>query len=123
MLPLVPLEQIWKWVDANLEKRAWYLASFVPKQLFRSTERPCLAREVLIRYGADSSVRNNLIANFSTEGWSGPASAHYQEKKQWLLDFKKEETDTNVKLWIDEYVKDLQWQIDHAKVREEREAF
>jgi len=64
-----------------------------------------------------------LIANFSTEGWSGPASAHYQEKKQWLLDFKKEETDTNVKLWIDEYVKDLQWQIDHAKVREEREAF
>ena len=123
VLPLIPLEQIWKWVDANREKRAWYLASFVPKQLFSSTERPCLAREVLIRYGVDSSVRNNLMANFSTEGWSGPASAHYQEKKQWLLDFKKEETDANVKLWIDEYVEDLQRQIDHAKIREEREAF
>lgn len=123
VLPLIPLDAVWSWVDANRENRAWYLASFVPKQLFRSTERPCLAREVLIRYGSDSSVRNNLMANFSTEGWSGPASGHYREKKQWLLDFKKEETDANVKLWIDEYVENLERQIEHAKVREEREAF
>lgn len=123
VLPLIPLDAIWRWVDANPEKRAWYLASFVPKQLFRHAEKPCLAREVLIRYGTDSSVRNNLMANFSTEGWSGPASAHYQAKKQWLLGFKEEETDANVKLWIDEYVEDLQQQINHAKIREEREAF
>jgi hypothetical protein len=123
VLPLIPLDDIWKWVDANREKRAWYLASFVPKQLFRSTERPCLAREVLIRYGSDPTVRNNLTANFSTEGWSGPASAHYQEKEQQLLAFKKEETDANVRLWIDEYVAGLQAQIDQAKIREEREAF
>jgi hypothetical protein len=123
VLPLMPLEQIWKWVDANREKRARYLASFVPKQLFRSNERPCLAREVLIRYGADSGVRNNLMANFSTESWSGSRSLHYQEKKHRLLDFKKEESDANVKLWIDEYVEDLQLSIDAAKVREEREAF
>ena len=63
------------------------------------------------------------MANYSSEGWSGPASAHYQERKQWLLDFKKEEKNANVKLWIDEYVEDLQRRIDHAKVREEREAF
>ena len=63
------------------------------------------------------------MANFSTEGWSGPASGHYQEKKQWLLDFKKEEADANVTLWIDEYVEDLERQIEQAKVREEREAF
>jgi hypothetical protein len=36
--------------------------------------------------------------------------------------FKIEETDANVKLWIDEYVDDLQRHIDHAKIREEREA-
>jgi hypothetical protein len=123
VLPLIPLEVVWNWVDANRERRAWYLASFVPKQLFRSSEKPCLAREVLIRYGADSSIRNNLIANFSTEGWSGPASLHYRKKKQQLLDFKKEETDANVKLWIDEYADDLQRQIEHAKIHEEREAF
>lgn len=123
VLPLIPLEEIWKWVDGNPNQRAWYLASFVPKQLFRSPEKPCLAREVLIRYGADPAVRNNLIANFSTESWSGPASAHYQEKKQWLLDFKKEEPDANVRLWIDEYTENLQRQIDQAKVREEREDF
>ena len=108
-------------IDVNCEKRAWYLASFVPKQLFHSNERSCLAREVLIRHGKDASVRRNLMANFSTESWSGSASGHYQAKKQWLLDFKEEETDTNVKLWIDEYVEDLQRQIDYAKVSEERE--
>jgi len=123
VLSLVPLEKIWKWVDANREKRAWYLASFVPKQLFHSNERPCLAREVLIRYGADASVRNNLMANFSTESWSGSASAHYQDRKQSLLEFKEKETDANVKLWIAEYIGDLQRQIDDSKVREEREAF
>jgi hypothetical protein len=53
----------------------------------------------------------------------GPASAHYREKKQRLLDFKKDEPDANVRLWIDDYVKALQRQIDDAKVREEREAF
>jgi hypothetical protein len=123
VLPLVPLEEIWKWVDADREKRAWYLASFVPKQLYRSNEKLCLAREVLIRYGAESSVRNSLMANFSTEGWSGPTSAHYREKTKWLLDFKKEETNANVKLWIDEFVEELRRQIEHANVREEREAF
>jgi hypothetical protein len=121
VLSLFPLELIWKWVDEDRKKRARYLASFVPKQLFYSYERPCLAREVLIRYGNDEAVRRNLMANFSTEGWSGSASGHYQTKKQWLLDFKKEETDANVRLWIDEYVEDLQKMIDAAKVREERE--
>jgi hypothetical protein len=121
VLPIFPPELIWKWVDTNTEKRAWYIASFVPKQLFRSNEKPCLAREVLIRYGNDEKVRRNLMSNFSTEGWSGSASGHYQIKKQWLLDFKKDETDPNVKLWIDEYINDLQSMIDHAKVREERE--
>lgn len=123
VLPLIPLEEIWKWVEGDRGERAWYLASFVPKELFRSPERPCLAREILIRYGAEPAVREALAANFSTEGWSGPASAHYQDKKLWLLDFKKDETDTNVKLWIDEYVEHLDKRIEDAKLREEREAF
>jgi hypothetical protein len=109
-------------VDADRETRTSYLASFVPKQLFRDVGRPCLAREVLVRYGADPAVRHALRANFSIEGRSWSASAHYQAKRQWLLDFKKKELDANVKLWIDEYVEDLGRRIDHARVREEREA-
>jgi len=119
-LTLIPLEAICKWVDEDEDKRAWYLATFVPKVLFREEGKICLAREVLVRYGRREDVRRNLMANFSTEGWSGPASVHYQEKKQFLLDFKNGEDNENVKRWIDEYVSSLDREIERARIEEER---
>ncbi len=121
VLPIIPLEDILQWVDENVEKRAWYLASLVPKQLFRREGEVCLAREVLVRYGARRDVRGNLMANFYTEGWSGPESVHFQTKKQSLLEFRKGETNENVKRWIDEYVASLDKQIERARIEEERE--
>ncbi len=121
VLPLISLDELWRWVDADVEKRAWYLASFVPKQLFCRNGEVCLAREVLVRYGGRKEVRTSLMANFSTESWAGPESLHYQTKKQWLLDYKKEENNENVKRWIDEYVASLDQQIERARIEEERE--
>jgi hypothetical protein len=60
------------------------------------------------------------MANFSTEGWSGPASLHYQEKMQQLFDIKREEDNENVKRWIDDYVLALGWDIEQARIEEER---
>jgi len=122
-MSLFPVEEIWKWVDADVETRAWHLASFIPKALFREKGKVCLAREILVRYGAREKVRNNLIANFWTEGWSGPASLHYQNKKQHLLEFRKGETDKNVLQWLDEYIRSLDKQIERSKAEEERERF
>lgn len=119
-LVLIPPEDIWKWVEGDVEKRAWYVATFAPNELFRKEGKICLGREVLVRYGEREDVRRNLRANFSTEGWSGPESIHYQEKKQKLLDFKKEEENERVKLWIDEYVSSLDKYIERAKIEEER---
>jgi len=123
ILPVIPLKKIWEWVDENVEKRAWYLASFVPNKLSREPGKVCLAREVLVRYGAREDVRRNLMANFSTGGWWGPASAHYQKKKEQLLDFRKDETNENVKHWIDEFVSVLDRDIEQAKSEEERDDF
>lgn len=116
-------DKVCKWVDEDVEKRAWYLASFVPKRLFRAEGKICWVREVLVRYGERKDVRSGLIANFSTEGWSGRASLHYQERKQQLLDFKKEEDNENVKRWIDEYVSLLGREIERAQIEEERDDF
>lgn len=121
VLSIIPVEMIWAWVDEDVGKRAWYLANFVPKTLFREEGRACLAREVLVRYGAREEVRRNLMANFSTEGWWGPASLHYQTKKRQLLDFRNDEDNENVKRWIDEYVASLDQQIQREKIEEERE--
>lgn len=119
----LPLEAIWSWVDGNVDERAWYLASIVPKTLFRSDKRPCLAREVLVRYGAREDVRNNLRANFSTEGWSGPTSDYLAGKVASLKKFAETESDANVLLWVNEYVAFLEQDRTHALVREERDEF
>lgn len=122
-LSLIPADKIWEWVDKNIEKRAWYLASFVPNRLFREEGKICLAREVLVRYGSRKDVRRNLMANFSTEGWAGPASLHHETKKQQLLEFSKGEDNGNVLIWINEYVSALDEDIRREKIEEEREAF
>ena len=123
MLPIFPSEIIWKWVDEDINNRAKYLASFVLNKLFREEGKICFAREVLVRYGTRDDVQRNLMANFSTEGWSGPASLHYQKKKQHLLEFEKEENNENVKRWIDEYVSSVDKRIEQTKIEEEREGF
>jgi hypothetical protein len=61
------------------------------------------------------------MANFSSESWWGPESLHYEAKKRELLGFKKDETDPNVKRWIDEYVVALDRQVERARIEEERE--
>ena len=95
----------------------------VPKTLFREHGRFCLAREVLVRYGDRKDVKNELTANFSTEGWTGPESSHLQGKKECLLKYKTEETNENVQRWIDEYVAIIDKENERAQIREEREGF
>jgi hypothetical protein len=120
-LSIIPADKIWEWVDKNVGKRAWYLASFVPNRLFREEGKICLARELLVRYGSREDVRRNLMANFSTEGWSGPASLHHEAKKQQLLEFSKRENNQNVLAWISEYASALDEDIRREKIEEERE--
>lgn len=120
-LSLIPAEVVWQWVDVDVENRAWYLASFVPKKLCRKEGKVCWAREVLVHYGEREDVRRNLIANFSTEGWTGPESLHLQNKKQKLLDFRENEENGKVIRWIEEYVSMLERRIEQARIAEERE--
>ena len=122
-LNLFPLEAIWQWVDEDVEKRAAYLARFVPKSLFRQEGQVCIAREVLMRYGERPDVRQAFSANYFTGNWWGSESLHYEEVKHGLLDFKKGEENKNVRFWIDGHVAELNQYIQQAKLREERDAF
>lgn len=114
---------IWKWVEDNPEKRAPYLASFVPPNLFPTNGQPSLTRELLIKYGHLKSVRNSFSANYSTDGWSGSEVKHLQSKKNELIEKMKNERNSNIQLWINEYKKYLDKDIERAKMFEEREGF
>jgi hypothetical protein len=122
-LGFIPPQRIWQWVEEDIEDRPWSITSCVQKGFFRSDTRICFAREVLVRYGDREDVRNELFSIFATGSWSGPASEHYQKVKDDMLNFKKDETDANVRRWIDEYVSYLDKDIERAKHEEERRGF
>ena len=122
-LNLFPPKRIWQWVNEDVENRAWYLASMVPKSLWHENGQVCLARELLVRYGDRDDVLRNFSANYSTEGWMGSESLHHLETKKGLLEFRKEETDPNVIRWIDQHIYWLEEDIRRAEVKEERRGF
>ncbi len=117
----MPHDDTWRWVEEDVEHRAWLLASFVPPNLSAAQEPPSWARELLIRYGDRDDVRTNLFANFSTGVFHGPISAHYRGKKEWLERLRKDETNPRVGKWLDDYIASVSDQIQNALVREERD--
>ena len=120
-LTLIPSKKIWKWINEDVENRAWYLAgNLAPKTLSVEEWPTSIARELLARYGEREEVRVCLRSNYLTGGWSGPDSLHYENKKQQLLHIRNGEDKKNVKLWIDEFVKWLKQEIERARIEEER---
>ena len=121
ILEVVPHELIWEWAEEEPGIRLSRLASLVPKVMCGPQEDPCLARELLLRYGHDPKVRSGLRANFSSEGWIGPESQHFAAKRSWLVSLRGNETNPNVLAWIDEYIAEVEHFEGRARQEEERE--
>jgi hypothetical protein len=119
--PFVQLNELWRWIDEDVEHRASYIAHFAPKGWIKTGTGLNLSREILVRYGTRQDVRASLIANFSSGDMiTGSFISHYQGKKQVILSYKEGETNQNVLRWIDEFVEGLDYQIEAAKIGEER---
>ena len=121
ILQQVPHHLIWAWVEECPETRVVRLAGFVPKVMCGPQDGPCLARELLLRFGQDPKVRSALRSSFSTEGWTGAESQHLANKRSWLLSLRVEETSATVLTWIDEYLEEIEQRRDYARQLEERE--
>ena len=121
ILKEVPPHLLWAWADEDPEVRPLRLAEFVPKAMCGPHDSPCLARELLLRYGHDPRVRHRLRANFSTEGWTDQESQYLMGKRSWLLTLRERETEANVLAWIDEYIAEMDQRRLYALQVEERE--
>jgi hypothetical protein len=111
-------DDVARWVNKARRRRARFLARYVPKSLTES--RGMFTRQFLARYGDDKEVRHELMVNFSTVGFWGAASDHYQEAKDRLVALRKQETDKNLRKFLDEYIGVLDRRVEDWKVREER---
>lgn len=112
-------ELVWKWVDENVEARAWIAAGFVPNDIFEETGR--FSRGLLERYGKREDVRRNLLASYFTEGWSGEESEHRTAQLKLVSDAKATLSDSSIQLWLNEYEDALRSRLTRAKMEEERE--
>ena len=121
-LTFIPREGIWEWIDEDVENRAWYFAyRLVPKTLSAEEWQDSLAHAFLVRYGQREDVRRNLHANYATESWTGERSLHLESKKNKLLRIKEDEDNVNVKQWLNEFIDELEEDIERARIDEERE--
>ena len=82
----VPFEEICEWVEEDKELRSRYLATFLKPDIASPNS---LTRRFLVKYGDDDKVRLELLRNFFNEAWIGPASEHYERKKQEILKIKE----------------------------------
>ncbi|MDQ3750220.1 MAG: hypothetical protein M3367_14590 [Acidobacteriota bacterium] len=117
----VPLEELWKWIDEKIEKRAWFVAWFVPSIIAKSENKSPVARELLIRYGDREDVRNNLYANFGTTGViTGNMSEYYQRRLDEFNEYRKKEDNPRILQWLDDYIEQLKLNVEQSRIREER---
>jgi hypothetical protein len=122
-LPRTPLKEIWKWIDEDPEVRTSFLAEYVPPVLTHDSSTPSLPFELLKRYGDNIDVHKALFRNFYSEGWSGNASSHYRRKQDMLREIRKSETNSNIIVWLDTYIGQLDAEIRRAIKEEERGLF
>ena len=120
-ITLIPSENIFEWIDGDVENRAWYFAyEFAPKTLSIEEWHDSLTRDFIAQYGDREDVRRNLISNYFTESFSGLPSLHYEERLQKLQTIKRADDNENVVRWINEFVETLEESVERAKIEEER---
>ncbi len=117
----IPRSAIWGWIDEDIETRAWLIAQHCPKQLKRDANGPSFALELLERYGGRDDVRSSYSANYNTEGWSGPITAHYAVKIENLRRLLEAESNDNVRMWLRAEIASLERTLEVERIREERE--
>ncbi|MBF2755662.1 MAG: hypothetical protein ISN29_10460 [Gammaproteobacteria bacterium AqS3] len=117
--PVIPLEELWRWIDEDVEERASIIASIAPKSI-EIKGAGLVTRELLIRYGERDDVRGRLMLNFfSGAGW-GPASNRYRKIQEQLRKLRSQHEEPVIRNWIDETISSLDQMIERAETEEER---
>ena len=116
-LGLIPEAYILRWVGENPDEAPYVLARMVPLHESEPILHP-LAKRLLVEYPDNEDIASALSANWHTEGWVGPMSAHFQEKleiaERWTRD-----PEPSVVKWAGLEVKRLKEEYKELKRREE----
>ena len=119
-LTYFPVDAVMAWVEENPGDRAPAIMREAPKTLDKDADG-WITREILHRYGHIDGVRSALSSNLGSDGWSGPASEHYRNRRDQARAWLKGETSRNVIEWIEGHIDRLTARIESEEISEERE--
>jgi len=115
----LPKEIVFSWVTEDVDDRAAWLASMLPKTL-NGSPAGRLTRDFLTKFGRNKRAFDSLLARFRSSSWCGSASDHYRslrdDARQWLVG----ENNTTVIQWVEEYIECLTFNIEREEIEEER---
>jgi hypothetical protein len=121
LLRFIPEAQLWKWTEENPDRAPYILARMIPLHESEPLLHP-LARKLLMKYPSDENVASELSANWHTEGWSGSASLHYEEKLKIAEEWAKD-PEIPVAEWANKETEYIKKQIENARRKEEESEF
>ena len=121
-ISLLPIDDLLNWIEESSKLRALLFASIVPPNLSLQKGGTNLTREYIVRYGTRSDVKSVLMANFSTESWSGPRTDHLKRKIELLRGVKAAEDNRVIVEWLAEYISSLEDELSRSIEEEERES-
>lgn len=120
-LNAIPASTVFEWINDNVLDRAPLFATNCPPMISKPEEPVSFARQMLVLHGGVEQVRNNLHSNNLSGVWSGPASDHYSRKLADTDAHLVMETNSNVRLWLQEHHEMLERVVEQEKERELRD--
>ena len=120
VLSVVPVESVISWCEEQPEFGPSFVASCINiLELIDEKQQPSdLFVALLVRFGDDEGMVSALRANISTRGWSGSLVPHLENDKKGLTSLLGHEN-SNVKLWVEDYITYIDKQIAAESIRDE----
>jgi hypothetical protein len=118
ILDLLPEKEIQAWIAQKPGERAPIVMRLVRKDLSRDDT---LAARLLERFGAEEKVSSIFFAEYTSGGWMGPASGHWNGLAEGLGGVSKRTRLKEVRRWAIWAAKELKKMADQAREEEEEQ--
>lgn len=110
-------DDIYKWIDENIDERLSIIARCCPKDLFIGGN---VIKSLLIRYGSNENLYRYLHFNYASKGWIGKESDYIKNELALAEKTKDNEKNIYVLNFINQYIDNLNVDLNRAERYEER---
>lgn len=112
------IEDIFAWIDEDVENRLKIIAYCSPKDLFK--ENGHIMRSLLVKYANNKNLYHYLHTNLGDKGWIGKASTHTKAEIEIVKQFQSKEKNKSVLNFVNEYLESLELELKRHIIEEER---